>query len=154
VPPIGLPPVSSTSAKRWTPPPRRSFSAAERDAFEKCSAGFGIELIDFERDGDALLVSSGCGIMVACMDEINRLGWCLDIDDVGCDARLWDFVSWCHYMLRMPILITGWFSLTSPDPLRSLVSAIRGNALAYTPGVDLGAFHAASLAEFIKTARG
>lgn len=92
--------------------------------------------------------------MMSAMDHVPRLQWCFDIDRSGCDARMRDFVQWAHYVHHVPIFITGWFSITSPEPLRALVRAVSGNALAYTPFVDLGAFHVATLSEFIVLARG
>lgn len=141
------------SAPRWPATKRKNFSASDYDRVRAIAAGYSLDVIEYDRDGDAILISSGCGIMMAVMDEVPRIKWCVDIDRTGCDARLRDFIQWAHYFLCMPVFIVGWFSITDPDPLRSLVISIRGDAIAYTPSVELGAKHVETLAEFVEIAR-
>ena len=44
------------------------------------AAGYRVDLIDYGRDTGGLLISSGCGTMMAVMDHAPALRFCLDID--------------------------------------------------------------------------
>ena len=50
--------------------------------------GYRVPLIDYCREGDGLLVSSGCGVMLAVMDNARTIRWCLDIDGMKDKAAL------------------------------------------------------------------
>ena len=142
----------NTWVKLWTPL-RRSLSSHDSAEINSLAERLGIPLIDYERAGDGLLISSGCGIMLAVMDSVPTLRFCVDIDDAGCGDRFADFIQWIRYWKTVPLFCVGWFSLTSPEPLKRIVDNVRGEVLAYTPGVDLGAIHVETLDQLISHAR-
>ena len=107
-----------------------------------------IPIIDYARDARGVLVSSGCGIMMAIMDEARTLRWCVDIDELPRENRLHDFMLWLPRLAR-PIAVAGFFSLTDPTPLRMSVAAL-SDAITYGgAGVSLGGSECSTLRDFL-----
>lgn len=89
--------------------------------------------------GNGLLVSSGCGMMMATMDCVPALRWCVDTDDLRGrkSARIDDFLLVAQY-LATPLGVCGWFSISDPAPLRRAVEALSRPVVVYTGNVRLG----------------
>lgn len=114
---------------------------------EQISRAYRVPLIDYGRDGDWLLVSSGSGIMQAVMGEVAEFRWCADIDEAP-DGRLADWLLWMERLCGL-VAVVGWFSLTSPAPLRDAIAGLAGAPPCYTPTVVLGGVHFQTLTEFL-----
>jgi len=84
---------------------------------------YGAPVIDYERESRGLLVSSGAGIMMAVMDEVPTLRWCVDIDRMPSHERLPDFLLMAERVCE-PLAVCGWFSLTDPTPLRRAIEGL------------------------------
>jgi hypothetical protein len=106
---------------------------------EQGSRLYAIPLTDYGADrGRGLLVSSGCGMMMAAMDCAPRLRWCVDIDTVRDPrARLADFLLVAERVAE-PLAVCGWFSISDPEPLRRAVLALERAAVVYTGNIVLG----------------
>jgi len=109
-----------------------------------------IPVIDYDRESRGVLVSSGCGIMMAIMDDASSLRWCVDIDELPRDNRLRDFMLWLP-RLAAPIAVAGFFSITDPTPLRSIIADLPGVITYGGAGVALGGRACSTLREFLDT---
>lgn len=70
-----------------------------------------IECIDYERPGDGLLVGAGTGLMMAIMDQVPTLRYCIDTDILRPDE--WQrFPDWLTLMERATsyVACSGWWS--------------------------------------------
>jgi hypothetical protein len=120
---------------------------------EQASRFYGVPLIDYERPGSGLLVSSGSGIMMATMDAVPALRWCVDIDGLGRGARLAEFLQLAEHVAD-PIGICGWFSITDPTVLREAVRSMTRAPLVYAGNIVLGAgAEVRSLDDFVRALR-
>ena len=84
---------------------------------------YAVPLIDYEReDAYGVLVSSGCGIMMAVMDASPCLRWCVDADRLRGNprARIADFL-YCASLTADPVVVCGWFSYTDPTELTAAI---------------------------------
>ena len=120
------------------------------DWLAEFSGQYYVPLADYgAHRGDWLLLSSGCGIMMAVMDADQRFRWCVDVDGLKDRSR---FARWAGWSQRLVagVAVVGWFSITDPSLLRQAVAAMDQMPLAYTPGVELGAKHCGSLEEFLQ----
>lgn len=118
--------------------------------------GYRVPIIDYERPGSGLLVSSGCGCMMAVMDAAPALRWCLDIDELGPGGRLDQFLLAAETKVS-PIAVVGWFSITPPGPLRAALAGLTKlqEVICYVVGTELPAgVQCSSMEEFISRLRG
>ena len=116
--------------------------------------GYGIELFDYQRESNGLLVSSGAGTMCAVMDVCPVFRWCLDIDQNTDADRLGSFLI-CADVCVNPFGVVGWFSITPPEPLQDALRRLPnlGRVLAYTQQATMPAgFHFSTLGDFIAAA--
>jgi hypothetical protein len=106
---------------------------------EQASNLYAIPLTDYgPSKGAGLLVSSGCGMMLAIMDCCSMLRWCVDIDGVRDQrARLADFLL-CAEKVVAPLAVCGWFSISDPKPLRDALMALAGPVVVYGGNVRFG----------------
>lgn len=89
---------------------------------------FGVPLIDYHREGNGVLVASGCGIMMAAMDEAPCFRWCVDADSMrwGPPWRIEWFMTALDRNTAVELLgVVGWFSLDRPTYLRAGLDSIR-----------------------------
>lgn len=94
---------------------------------------YAVPIIDYERPSRGMLVSSGAGLMMSVMDEAPALRWCVDIDRMPSQERLTDFLLMCERICS-PLAVCGWFSLTSPEPLRRAMSSLANPERCYSYG--------------------
>lgn len=124
--------------------------------------GYRIPLIDYgpDREGDraGLLISSGCGTMMAVMDACPAFRWCLDIDAIGQSVQrtssLTNFLLAAERYVQ-PLGVVGWFSITDPEPLRRSLRRLRtlGRVLVYTQAARVpGGYEFETLEDFIRAA--
>jgi hypothetical protein len=113
---------------------------------------FEVPLIDYGREGDAVLIASGAGIMMATMDQVPRIRWCVDAD---CMRALPWRVEWFMTALDRNsnvslLAVAGWFSLDTPEHLRRGLQSIERMRVETYSG-NLGVFdgESASFAEFV-----
>lgn len=111
------------------------------------SLGYGVPLIDWNRGGRGVLVSSGSGIMLAVMDAVPTLRWAIDIDSIRGDSQL---VPWLTCVAHVaPVAVVGWFSITSPTLLSLAMIGAGGSLPFYAPSISLPGIAFQSLADFI-----
>jgi hypothetical protein len=120
---------------------------------EQLARLYRVRLIDYERPGKGLLVSSGCGIMMGVMDHVPALRWCVDIDSCR-DARIGDFMT-AATRYASPLGVCGWFSLTDPTELREAIRAVPEVVATYAGHIRLGVpGEVTTLAAFIAALNG
>lgn len=98
--------------------------------------------------GAGLLVSSGSGSMLAIMDHVPALRWCLDIDHLPREGRLAGLLACAGHLTICPlspfrpfgpVAFAGWFSITDPRPLFAAIQEAHPKARAqwhaYVPGL-------------------
>lgn len=109
---------------------------------EQAARFYRVPLVDYGAHdagrGRGVLLSSGCGIGMAVMDQLPELRWFCDLDAVheSDGARAVDFAILAHRAASV-LALCGWFSLHSPDVFRAILQACP-KALAYGGNVDLG----------------
>jgi hypothetical protein len=106
------------------------------------SRAYYVPLIDYAPPagvarGDWLLIGSGCGVMMGVMDQVPRIRWCVDLDDVKDKSRFARWMGWAENFVGL-VAIAGWFSLSDPTPLREGIAQLKRRPAIYTPFVELG----------------
>lgn len=88
---------------------------------------FGFDLIDYERQGDSVLIASGAGVMMAIMDAVPRFKYCIDIDSYrSITSRVPQLISALDLNCNFGIIgIAGWFSIDEPKALQEGISKIK-----------------------------
>lgn len=105
---------------------------------EELARAYRVPLLDYGQDrGGALLVSSGCGIMMAAMDQSRHLRWCLDIDRLDQTTDLVSFAVAAQRQLT-DVAMCGWFSLTDPRLFRELAGVLERAPVVYAAPTRLG----------------
>lgn len=102
---------------------------------EQAARFYRIPLIDYSR-GRGVLISSGCGLMLAVMDQAP-FRWCVDTDRLSAaeQDRLADFCTIASAL--EPIAVCGWFSYSRPAPLIAAVRAC-STPLSYAGHIRFG----------------
>lgn len=120
------------------------------------AAFFGVPLIDYRRDGDGVLIASGCGIMMAAMDEAPCFRWCVDADSMrwGPPWRIEWFMTALDRNTTVDLLgVVGWFSLDKPTYLRAGLDSVRRmRTVTYSGGVGAFDGEAPTYREFLRRA--
>lgn len=101
------------------------------------SSQYYIDLHDYGRPSDWLLVSSGSGVMMAAMDACPQFRWCMDIDALGNRSRFSRWLQWADNFVS-GIGVVGWFSITDPEMLRNAIGNLRRQPIIYTPFAEVG----------------
>jgi hypothetical protein len=75
----------------------------------------GVDLIDYGRTGSSgVLIACGTGLMLSMMDAGPCLRWCVDYDAVGLSDRAKEMFIRLIDGVPEPLVITGWWTVTSP----------------------------------------
>lgn len=118
------------------------------------AAWLGVPLIDYRRPGDAVLVSSGCGIMMSIMDQVPRYRWSVDADAMRSlpPWRIEWFITAIDRNTDVPLLgVAGWFSLDDPTYLRAGLEAVRRmRTCSYSGGIGAFSGEARTLSDFVR----
>lgn len=101
---------------------------------------FDVEIIDYDRNGNDLIVSSGAGIGMATMDVVSSARYFFDIDkyryqNIDFEALGIFLASKCKRLI-----IVGWFTIDVPkniDALNKGFSFINKNIFRYNGGEDI-----------------
>jgi hypothetical protein len=85
----------------------------------------GVPIIDYGRtDSSGVLIAAGTGLMLSLMDAGPCLRWCVDYDAVGLGDRAKE-----HFLRLIDggdlLVITGWWTVTSPKAIRAGLDAMR-----------------------------
>lgn len=80
-----------------------------------------VPLIDYGRSGDGILIATGAGLMMATMDAIPRLRYCMDLSGGRDMSGLESFLQWASRVCPL-FVFHGWFSISEP---KGFVTAIR-----------------------------
>lgn len=93
---------------------------------------YDVDIINYNRNGSALLIGSGCGITLGIMDSILKIGYSLDIDSYRDREHLIDWetigVIIDHAGFSF-IAMAGWFTLDTPVIFEKLQKAIKKTPL-------------------------
>jgi hypothetical protein len=119
------------------------------NVIERIKDGFGVEFVDYSREGNAVLITSGCGIGMAIMDALPDIRYFVDIDDYRNSSIDWEAIAVMLACAKpSAIFLTGSFSLDSP----SVFNPIKQGAINTTVLIYLANDLKHSLAKFINTA--
>lgn len=124
---------------------------------EELARFFGVPLIDYRRESGGVLIASGCGIMMAAMDEAPCFRWCVDADSMrwGPPWRIEWFMTALDRNTTIELLgVVGWFSLDRPTYLQAGLRTIRRmRTVAYSGGTGAFEGEAATYGEFLTRSR-
>ncbi len=135
----------NSRVRRWTKPkPRASEDDRSLNEFARL---FDVELIDYERSGDGIVLSSGAGIGVALMDVLTHCRYFIDIDLYRNKSIDWEAVGILLSMkCKTSIVAAGWFSFDSSSNFDAFCRGVVACTLyRYEGGRDV------MLSEFIDT---
>lgn len=112
---------------------------------------FGFDLIDYNRDGNGLLISSGAGIMMAIMDAVPNIRWCIDIDSHRqIRSRVPNLMVALDHCELDFIAVAGFFSNDSPVEMAQGIVRLRNTYCPqYSGGYKVFPDESATLAAFI-----
>lgn len=120
------------------------------DMVRRIAAGYGLPLADYRRHSAGLLIGSGCGIMMAVMDECPCYRWCFDQDEVPGGFDLAGVLAWLSRYCS-PVGLAGWFTVSDPARIAAALRELPVPPLVYAGHRHLGVgAEAASLADFIR----
>jgi hypothetical protein len=115
---------------------------------EGIARSFFVPVVDYDRPGEGLLIAVGAGMMLATMDLIPSLRWCLDVGGGAsfvanrgllCERnRLLEYLAWMD-RVASHVVVAAWFSVTSPADLARALSAVDPARLFVYSNRDLGA---------------
>lgn len=106
-----------------------------------------VPLIDYEREGRGLLLAVGSGLMLATMDLIPELRWCLDVGGgrsfvlhSGLEMERNLLREWLVWMNREVdlVVVAAWFSVTDPTALKDALRSVDEGKLACYSNAGLG----------------
>lgn len=93
-----------------------------------------VPVIDYGRQSAGALVASGGGLMMSVMDTAPIYRWCVDLDVVPPTARWEDWLMLLRAFVE-PLAIVGWFSITRPQRLATIVRRLRPEPALYAAGI-------------------
>jgi hypothetical protein len=106
-----------------------------------------VPVIDYERDGGGLLIAVGSGLMLAVMDLVPTLRWCVDVGGgrsfVLHEGLLMErnlLHEWLVWMNREVdhVAVAAWFSVTDPRHLKDALRSVDEGKLVWYANADLG----------------
>jgi hypothetical protein len=106
-----------------------------------------VPVIDYERDGGGLLIAVGSGLMLAVMDLVPTLRWCVDVGGgrsfVLHEGLLMErnlLHEWLVWMNREVdhVAVAAWFSVTDPRHLKDALRALDPARVVCYGNVDMG----------------
>ena len=103
------------------------FSLVER--IKKVDQYFGVELIDYEREGNGILFASGCGIGLGLMDVCAEFRWFCDVDNYRYNPNVdWESIA-TILCAGKPSLIgmAGWFTIDAPKTFNAFKKGVSKN---------------------------
>jgi hypothetical protein len=113
---------------------------------------FGFELFEYRRQGDAILIASGSGLMMAIMDICPRFKWCIEVDNFRNIAnRIPNLINAFDLNCDIEIIgIAGWFSIDNPQQLINAQQKIkRCKSFSYSGGYKVFENESKTLEDFI-----
>jgi hypothetical protein len=116
---------------------------------------FGFNLIDYDRQGDSVLIASGAGIMMAIMDAVPRFKYCIDIDSYRqINSRVPQLINALDLNCNLGIIgIAGWFSIDKPEALQEGINKIKKTrCVSYSGNYAVFPNEVSTLELFIKNA--
>ena len=104
---------------------------------------FGVEFIDYARAGTGIVVSSGCGIGLAVMDQLPLCRYFVDIDNYRKQTIDWEAL-FIAVSARKPsaIVLVGWYTIDVPKTISTIERACLSPSYRYDGGgtKNLGEF--------------
>jgi hypothetical protein len=111
----------------------------------KANEYFGVELIDYEREGRGILVSSGCGIGMALMDVLSDCRYFVDTDRYRHRSIDWSSLAAILALSDSYLVLAGWFSFDKAQIFDDIERSFSGKVWRYEGG------NARSLSEFLQS---
>jgi succinyl-CoA synthetase beta subunit len=121
---------------------------------ESVSQAYLVPVIDYHcparpRAGDGLLLAVGAGLLMATMDCIPRLRWCVDVGgeqrwEDHARNRLHEWLVWMNREVAV-VVVHAWFSVSDPGPIARAIRAVDAEKLVWKSNVPLG--HGAEAAD-------
>jgi len=108
---------------------------------------FGVEFIDYEREGRGILISSGCGIGMALMDVLSDCRYFVDTDRYRHRSIDWSAVAAILALSDSYLVLAGWFSFDKAQIFDDIERSFRGKVWRYEGG------NAHSLSDFLQSIR-
>lgn len=83
---------------------------------------FGVNLICWNRSSSGLLITSGSGLGLSLMDELDFLNFWVDIDNYRYDPKDWEaLVSWAININSSLVILGGWFTIDNDKIFRDII---------------------------------
>jgi len=121
-----------------------SFSSLD-ESIKKIARYFNVEFINYGRDGNRVIIASGCGIGVGLMDVIIDARYFIDSDRYRNRMIDWEIIA---AMLSLSadneMILAGWFSFDGSDVFDAIERGFKGKLYRYDGG------GCSSLSEFIE----
>jgi hypothetical protein len=116
---------------------------AQAKRVRNISSAYLIPVIDYERCGNGLLIAVGSGLMMATMDLVASLRWCVDVGggrrfvvDEGLLSER-NLLVWMNREVDH-VVVSAWFSVSDPRDLRDALRAVDEAKVVCYSNVDLG----------------
>lgn len=95
------------------------------ETIQKIERGFGIEFVDYEREGEGVLITSGAGIGMAMMDTLPWLRYMIDLDSYRFKMIDWEAVA-VLLSVHKPkaIVMVGWFTIDRPRAFEAFIKGV------------------------------
>jgi hypothetical protein len=116
---------------------------------------FGFDLIDYERQGDSILIASGAGVMMTIMDVVPRFKYCVDIDSYRhINNRVPQLINALDLNCNLAVIgIAGWFTIDTPLVLQEGINKIKkAKCVSYSGNYKVFPNESHTLEMFIKNA--
>jgi len=90
----------------------------------------------YGREGNWLLVSAGCGLMMAVMAQEKRFWYCVELDGVkDRRARVADWLIGMEHLVDEIAVVGGW-CVSNPKPLADALRALKRPPVVYPTTVN------------------
>lgn len=122
---------STATTPEWTPTP-----SERAELLPRALRAYGVPVIDYERPGSGLLLSVGSGLMMATMDALPRLRWCVDLGGGRPYPDLPEAMVWVNRLASV-VVVHAWYSVTAPDPLIESLPRLRDTPVVLKSNVPL-----------------
>ena len=108
---------------------------------------FGVEFIDYGREGRGILISSGCGIGMALMDVLPDCRYFVDTDRYRHRSIDWSSLAAILALSDCYLVLAGWFSFDKAQIFDDIERSFSGKVWRYEGG------NTRSLSDFLQSIR-
>jgi|GEM_PF-2668618 len=98
----------------------------------------GVNIYDYLRSGNSMLISLGSGLLMATMDQIPGIRYAIEFTKQERENdRFVDFLALSSNYVDH-VCIHAWFSISKPDALKKVLESIPEDKIVYKANADLG----------------